>query len=270
MAALTLFWVGAAAQAPAVAAATCDGVWVVVDYGSLGGTSTACATSYGTGTAALRSAGFSPTLDSGMVIKIDAKPASPDINKDYWSYWTATRKADGSYSGWSYSSLGANGSHPAKGNAEGWRYLGISDGKVPPAEAPPKGEVATPTPTPTPSPTKTSPKPTRSATPTKSATPTRSAAPTKSATPSATATASASASASASATTTAATPDAAASITPEPSTPTPTTAVSSPQAGPDGAPGQTGSPVGAIAAGATVIAGGAGIGGWWLLKGRKP
>ena len=48
-------------------AASCAGVWVVVDFGSLGGISTKCATCYGTGLAALKSAGFSPTVDDGFV-----------------------------------------------------------------------------------------------------------------------------------------------------------------------------------------------------------
>ena len=64
----------AAPSAPAVAAApalpqaaSCSGVWVVVDFGSLGGISSRCATSYGTGMAALRSAGFSPSVSEGFV-----------------------------------------------------------------------------------------------------------------------------------------------------------------------------------------------------------
>ena len=33
----------------------------------------------------------------GFVDKINGKPGKPDRNKAYWSYWHATRKADGSY-----------------------------------------------------------------------------------------------------------------------------------------------------------------------------
>jgi hypothetical protein len=112
-------------------------VWVVVDYGALGGTSTACAGSYSTGMAALRS-GFTVTLDAGMVSKINGLPAVPNIQENYWSYWHATRQPDGSYSGWSYSSLGPSSYHPTTGEAEGWRYASVSGGNVPPGVLPPK------------------------------------------------------------------------------------------------------------------------------------
>ncbi|MBK8460726.1 MAG: hypothetical protein IPL43_11550, partial [Micropruina sp.] len=36
-------------------AATCSGVWVVIDYGALGGTSTRCATGFSSGSTALSS-----------------------------------------------------------------------------------------------------------------------------------------------------------------------------------------------------------------------
>jgi len=235
-----------------------NGLWVVVDFGSLGGVSTECATSYGTGAAALRSAGLSPTLDGGMVTKIAARPSTPDLNKAYWSYWTANRKSDGSYSGWSYSNLGASSSHPKQGNAEGWHYVSLSDAKAPPAAAPPKGE----TPAPTPTPTKSSPKPTTSATPTKSATPKPSA--TASATPTAT-TATPSATAKASATPGTPTPAPAADLSSATASETPVASL--PRS--DGSQGGGGSPVGAIAAGVVVVVGGAGLGGWWLLKGRR-
>jgi len=263
LAVLTLGGVGTVPQAEA-ATSTCNGVWVVVDFGSLGGTSTECAASHGTGTAALRSAGFNPTLDSGLIVKISGKPSSPDLNKAYWSYWHATRKSDGSYSGWSYSSLGGNSYHPTKGNAEGWRYQSLSDGKVPPAAAPPAGEAPKPTPKPTPTATN-QPSPTAKPTATKKPTPSASAT---TPTPSASATT----------TTTSATPTA--SPTPGEATPTPTaspTTTASVEAselgqqqatnGEPAAPG--GSPVGALVAGGLVVAGVAGIGGWWWLRGRK-
>ena len=147
----------ASPPAPAVAAApvlpqaaSCSGVWVVVDFGSLGGgISARCATSHSTGTAALRNAGFSPTITDGFVYKINGKPGKPDIYKAYWSYWHATRKADGSYNSWTYSNLGANSYKPTAGNAEGWRYQSLSDGKVPPGAAPPSSETPKPTPKPT-------------------------------------------------------------------------------------------------------------------------
>ena len=261
MAVLTLGWVGTVPQASA-ATSSCDGVWVVVDYGSLGGTSTKCAASHATGKAALLSAGFVPTLDNGMIIKISDKPSNPDTNKDYWSYWTATLKSDGSYSGWSYSNLGATSSHPAKGNAEGWRYQPLSAGKVAPGATPPKGEAA---PKPTPTPTRTT-KPTATAKPSATATATRSASATARASATATATKKASATPSAGQT---------ATDTPVP-TPTgtdPATATAEAEAQSQVTPAQplsdSGSPIGAIAVGAVVVAGGAGVGGWWLLKGRR-
>jgi hypothetical protein len=116
---------------------------VVVDYGSLGGTSTSCTTSFSTGTAALRGAGFIPMLDNGMVTKINGIPATVNVQDHYWSYWHATLQPDGSYSSWSYSGLGANAYHPTAGNADGWRYQALSDGYVAPAVAPPKRVAAT-------------------------------------------------------------------------------------------------------------------------------
>ena len=130
---------------PAVAESVkvCSGVWVIVDFGELGGISTQCATKFDTGTAALKSAGFTPTLENSMLVKLDGKPTKPDIYKSYWSYWQATRADDGSYSEWKYSDLGANSYHPTKGNAEGWRYQALADGKVHPDATPPSAPVAT-------------------------------------------------------------------------------------------------------------------------------
>ena len=255
----------AATQTPAQAA-TCAGVWVVVDYGSLGGTSTRCATSYDTGTAALKSAGFSPNVDGGMIVKISGKPSNPDINKAYWSYWHATGQSDGGYSSWSYSNLGAGSYHPSKGNAEGWRYLSLSDAKVPPAAAPPAAEAPTPTPKPTPTPTRSS-KPSPTARPTATKKPTATAS---------TGSASASASPSDAARSTAPSTSAAPTPAPTTSAPTATTAVPPIEAselGQQGTGSETptpgGSPVGALVAGGLVVAGAAGIGGWWWLRGRK-
>ena len=253
---MALFVIGPAAAAtttqalPLPQAATCSGVWVVVDYGSLGGVSTRCAGSSGTGTAALRSAGFSPTLDGGMITKISGKPSSVDVNKNYWSYWHATRKSDGTYSGWSYSSQGANSYHPSAGTADGWRYQALSDGKVAPGAAPPRTQAAAPKPTPKPTkPTKPTAKPTATAKATATPSPTRTKA---------TATATA-------------TPT---TVSPEPvettvvATDEPVESTTLQPAG-ESSPTENGSPVGAIAAGAFVVVGGAGVGGWWLLKGRR-
>ena len=142
---LTCAWSYAApAQAlPAPQTASCAGVWVVVDYGAVGGTATACAGSYSTGTAALRSAGFALTLDAGLVVRINGLPTTPNIQENYWSYWHATRQPDGSYSGWSYSSVGPSSYHPVAGGAEGWRYQPVNAGYVAPGVAPPKQSATT-------------------------------------------------------------------------------------------------------------------------------
>ena len=142
---LTCAWSYAApAQAlPAPQTASCAGVWVVVDYGALGGMTTACAGSYSTGTAALRSAGFALTLDAGLVVRINGLPTTPNIQENYWSYWHATRQPDGSYSGWSYSSVGPSSYHPVAGGAEGWRYQPVNAGYVAPGVAPPKQSATT-------------------------------------------------------------------------------------------------------------------------------
>lgn len=256
LAVLTLGWVGTA-QPPAADADTCSGVWVVVDYGSLGGISTSCTTSFGTGAAALRGAGFGPTLDSGMVTEIGGKPTKVDLKDSYWSYWHATAKSDGSYSGWSYSNLGATAYHPSKGNAEGWRYQSLTSGKVAPGATPPKAEVSLPKPSPTPTPTTTKPKATT--------TPKASAKPS-------TTTTRASASPKATASPTEPTTSAPqATLTPSVAA-TPTNSPVAPilQPANAGTTGETGSPVGALVAGGLIVAGGAGVGGWWLLKGRRP
>lgn len=266
-------------------AATCKGVWVVVDYGELGGTSTKCAADYGTGVKALKSAGFDPTIDGGFVYKIKGKPSKPDTATSYWSYWQAERKDDGSFGSWEYSSKGAGSSKPRQGNAEGWRYQDLADGKVAPGVKPPKAEpepkpepsktpkpepskTAKPEPTkkPTPEPSKTAkPKPSSSAKPSATANPSQSATPTPSAAPSASDE-----------------PEPSPTTEPEPTSPTsqepsetaptedastsePTEDPAEAADDPEPAPG---SPLPAILAGLVVVAGGGGAGLWWWLKGR--
>jgi hypothetical protein len=142
---LTCAWSYAApAQAlPAPQTASCAGVWVVVDYGAVGGTATACTGSYSTGTAALRGAGFAVTFDAGLIVRINGLPTVPNIQENYWSYWHATRLPDGSYSGWSYSSVGPSAYHPVAGGAEGWRYQPVNAGYVAPGVSPPKQTATT-------------------------------------------------------------------------------------------------------------------------------
>lgn len=193
--------------APVAQAARCGGVWVVVDFASLGGgIDTTCATSHDTGVGALRSAGFSPVVEQGFVQKIAGKPSRPDLTKAYWSYWQATRNDDGSYTDWTYSDLGASSSHPEQGDAEGWKYVSLSAGNTPPGARPPSGGTE----------------------------------------PAAAATSGA--------------PTAPASNDPSDDRSTPEATATDSGAG---------SPVGAIVAGSVVVAGAAGLGGWWMTKGRK-
>jgi len=237
---LTLGWVWTAPSAQATTFTACEGVWVVVDYGTLGGgVDTKCATSFSTGTNALRNAGFSPILEAGMVTQISAKPAKPVIDKAYWSYWQATRKTDGSYSGWSYSNSGSNAYHPTKGNAEGWHYVSLSEAASGPGSKPPNNPAVKAVATP--SATKAS------------------------ASSKASASASASSKPSASASTSATpTPTPAAADT-QSSTPQPTV-VSSPD---PSAPTGGSSPLPLIITSTVVVGGGAGAGAWWLWRGRR-
>lgn len=243
LSAVVVFALGAWTPIPAVAKdfTACNGVWVVVDFGSLGGgVSTKCATSYSTGTAALR-ATFGAKAAGGMITAIAGKPSKPDIYKDYWSYWHASRRSDGSYSGWSYSNLGADSYHPAKGAAEGWHYVSISGSAVGPGTKPPTNPVAA-----------AKPKPRPSTATTTATTTTASAQPSVRKTPAAKASAPA------------ATPASSAS-TPSSPSPTPTPTAAAPEEPGD----DPGSPVALIATAATIGVGGLGAGAWWLRKGRK-
>lgn len=259
-------------------AASCSGVWMVVDFGSLGGgVVTRCATSYSDGVAALRSANFNPNVDEGFVYKISGKPSKPNINKAYWSYWHAKADGKGGYSAWTYSNLGAASYHPKKGDAEGWRFVLISDPRTPPQAAPPKNSAESPKPRPTKTAPKPKPKPTKggvadkpSAKPTASKprstraastnpTATASKATSKRPTKKASSTATAGGSATAAGTTTMA------------GTPSEGDQSAVAQEQPGTADGSApGSPVGAIVTGAVIVAAAGGLGGWWLLKGRKP
>jgi hypothetical protein len=139
------------ASVPTLPATTrsCSGVWVVVDRGN-GDATTRCATSYGSGLTALRSAGFSVELDkatsTGFVTRIHAFPTVVDATSftDYWSYWHASVRADGTFSAWSYSSQGAGSYHPTRGSVEGWRFG--AGGSIAPNRMPPRGYSATPRP----------------------------------------------------------------------------------------------------------------------------
>jgi hypothetical protein len=125
------------AEADTSTAAACpssSGVTVVVDYGSLGGTSVGCATTLGSGLDVLKAAGHTVTFVSprqqGFVCTIDRlpDPCNGAPSTAYWSYWHAS--AGGT---WSYSSVGAASTHPKSGTVEGWAF---GAGK-PPAMRPP-------------------------------------------------------------------------------------------------------------------------------------
>lgn len=262
LAATALTFVGAAPAALADTTYTaCNGVWVVVDYGSLGGVSTACATSFSTGTAALRSAGFTPTLDNGFLEKINGKPAAPDRQTAYWSYWQATRQSDGSYSGWKYANTGANSSHPTKGNAEGWHYVSVSGASAPGA-TPPKNPAEAPSSAPSPTKSSSAPSPTKTASAKPSAT--------KSSTSSATATPTAS---SAKPKSPSPTPSQSSSVSPSPSvvatSPPASFPPGAPSADPIGSDAPAGSPTAVIVTASALAVGAAGAGGWWLWRGRR-
>lgn len=112
--------VATATPAAADAGSTCVGngnVWVVVQ--SPAGTSTGCASSFGTGEQALRSAGMSMNYNSsGMICQINGYPQiCEESPMPYWAYFHAP--AGGS---WGYANFGAANRTPPAGSAEGWRF----------------------------------------------------------------------------------------------------------------------------------------------------
>ncbi|MCC6498255.1 MAG: hypothetical protein IT193_18560, partial [Propionibacteriaceae bacterium] len=93
-AAIALFGLIAAPSAQA-APTSCDGVWVVVqaDEENPGTITIDCATEYGSGVAALTSAGSTYGESGGFVNQIDGLPTDPDFGTNggyYWSYFHAT------------------------------------------------------------------------------------------------------------------------------------------------------------------------------------
>ena len=145
----------AAVADPLPIEATCAGVWVIVDGGSLaGGTSaTHCATTFDTGTDALRSAGFEVRRSNGLICAIDGLPAICRVTTQaYWSYWQAGRTADGGYGPWVYAQLGPDSYEPKQGDAEGWAFGAGDPPKVnPPAAGSSTSPTAAPTVAPSPS-----------------------------------------------------------------------------------------------------------------------
>jgi hypothetical protein len=123
-----------AETATAAACSSSSGITVVVDYGSLGGTSVGCARSTGSGLDVLKAAGHAVTFVSprqpGFVCTIDRRPdpCNGAPSSAYWSYWHAAPGGT-----WSYSTSGAASTHPKAGTVEGWAF---GAGK-PPAMRPP-------------------------------------------------------------------------------------------------------------------------------------
>ncbi len=115
-------------SAPTVTPTTCAGVWVVVQDDQTKPASTVgCATTYGTGLAALEGAGFTATTAmttyGTQLNQIDALPTDPNFGTNggfYWSYWQAPVNADGTLGAWTYYSVGPADSTPTKGVAEGY------------------------------------------------------------------------------------------------------------------------------------------------------
>lgn len=129
-----LLTVSPSAAAPS-ADACADGVTVVVDFTDLGGeVEVGCAEDDpATGRAALESAGFTLT-DSipGMICAIDANPdpCPEEFEGSFWAYWTT----DGGE--WVSHTAGADGTDPAPGDIEGWRYNdGATGPELSPADA---------------------------------------------------------------------------------------------------------------------------------------
>ncbi|MCL2465624.1 MAG: hypothetical protein FWF28_11235, partial [Micrococcales bacterium] len=133
---------------------SCAGVWVVVDATAAGGSvTTACATSYATGTDALQSAGVTVTHSSdGMICQLNALPSKCAVSANaYWGYYQATPTATG-WSTWAYATTGADASQPKAGNAEGWVF---GDSSTTPSVYPPApgdGTSVAPAPEATPAP----------------------------------------------------------------------------------------------------------------------
>ncbi|QFZ19940.1 hypothetical protein [Saccharothrix syringae] len=139
---------------PAAWAASCAGVSVVVDFGSLGGVRTGCAPGDpASGLAALSAAGFRYEFlprQAGMVCRVDGlpDPCNGAPTTAYWSYWHGTPG-----SGWTYSSAGAGVHDPAPGSVEGWSFgAGTPPSAAPPAPAPQPQPQPQPVPQPQPQP----------------------------------------------------------------------------------------------------------------------
>lgn len=144
----------------------------------------ACATKFGTGAEALKSAGF--TADSDSFIKvINGYRADYAADGFWWSYYHRHRD-DGAWGDWEFSQLGVGSYQPKAGSIEAW-VITPADPSAPLQlprwePKPPASPSPTPTPTVTPAPTPTV-TPTVTPTPTPTVTPTVTPTPTPTVTP---------------------------------------------------------------------------------------
>lgn len=100
-------------------------VWVYVTYSDGSVVANSCATDFGTGEAALKSAGVDVGKDAkGMICSLDKKPnpCPAKFNGQYWNYYTST---DGKT--FTYSQKAADQSKPVKGSIEAWCYNKASE-----------------------------------------------------------------------------------------------------------------------------------------------
>lgn len=123
-------------------------VWVHVTYSDGSVLANTCATEFGTGEAALKSAGVDVAKDAkGMICSLDKKPnpCPATFNGQYWNYYTST---DGKT--FTYSQKAADQSKPAKGSIEAWCYNKATEKSCTPkpfsltAEVPDAASSATP------------------------------------------------------------------------------------------------------------------------------
>ena len=132
----TLALLGVASVPASAAPEACEGVWVVVqsDQADAGTAHATCAEDFGTGLAALKSAGYNTEFADGMLSRIDGLPEDADFTSNggyYWSYWSAPVNSDGTLGEWTYYQVGPDSSKPASGTAEGWLLTNEQDATGP-------------------------------------------------------------------------------------------------------------------------------------------
>ncbi len=145
--------VGSASPSAPTAGACQDetGITVVVDATAFGrGVQVRCAPQpVRSGFEALRRAGFSyqgTTQYPGLLCRIDGEPASDPCHgapppNAYWAYWHAPRGGE-----WTYSTSGAGGRVPPPGSVEGWAFGDDAQPRVDPPAAPPATTTTSPHP----------------------------------------------------------------------------------------------------------------------------